>query len=84
MVSKINFPPLNNLYECSEEASGALNLIKKCFTLGDESLLKMVSVKTKICQEMPNCLHFQTKCYLCPKQNLNLFWFTLDNFLFPV
>ena len=32
LVSKINFPPLNNLSERAEDASGALNLINTRFT----------------------------------------------------
>ena len=35
LVSKINFPSLNNLSERAEEALGALNLIKTRFTLGN-------------------------------------------------
>ena len=32
LVSKLNFPPLNNLSERAEDASGALNLINTRFT----------------------------------------------------
>jgi hypothetical protein len=35
LVSKIIFPPWNKLFERAEEALGALNFIKTCFTLGN-------------------------------------------------
>ena len=77
LVSKINFPPLNNLSEHAEEASGALNWIKTCFTLGNESLLKMVSVL--FLQDKNSSRNAKLFIFLN-----NLFWFTLDNFLFPI